>query len=33
MIEELRRMMEKLEEEDIYLLYITVLEMLRHKRD
>ena len=33
MIEELKRMLAKLEEEDIYLLYITVLEILRHKRD
>lgn len=30
MKEELKRMLDKLDEEDIYLLYITALEMLRH---
>lgn len=30
MKEELKRMLDKLEEEDIYLLYVTALEMLRH---
>jgi hypothetical protein len=30
MKEELKRMLDKLDEEDIYLLYVTALEMLRH---
>ena len=30
MKEDLKRIIDKLDEEDIYLLYITALEMLRH---
>lgn len=30
MKEELKRMLDKLDEEDVYLLYVTALEMLRH---
>ena len=32
MIEELKRMLYELDEEDLYLLYVTALEMLRHKQ-
>ena len=31
MKEELKRILDKLDEEDIYLLYVTALEMLRHQ--
>ena len=32
MLEELKRILPELDEEDLYLLYVTALEMLRHKR-
>lgn len=32
MLEELQRILPDLDEDDIYLLYVTALEMLRHKR-
>ena len=32
MIDEIKRMLYELDEEDLYLLYVTALEMLRHKR-
>ena len=32
MAEELKRMLENLDEEDVYLLYVTALEMMRHKK-
>ena len=32
MLDELKRMLYELDEEDLYLLYVTALEMLRHKR-
>ena len=30
MKEDLKRLIEKLDEEDIYLLYVTALEMMKH---
>ena len=33
MKEDLKRMLDDLNEEDIYLLYITALEMLRHEEE
>ena len=32
MIDDLKRMLHELDEEDLYLLYVTALEMLRHKK-
>lgn len=32
MKEETKRLLDELDEEDVYLLYVTALEMLRHKR-
>lgn len=32
MLDELKRLLYELDEEDLYLLYVTALEMLRHKR-
>lgn len=32
MLDELKRMLYELDEEDLYLLYVTALEMLRHKQ-
>lgn len=32
MLDEIKRMLYELDEEDLYLLYVTALEMLRHKR-
>lgn len=33
MKEDLKRMLDELSEEDIYLLYITALEMRRHEKE
>ena len=33
MAEELKRMLDKLDDEDVYLLYVTALEMMRNKHN